>query len=183
MVLIKLGICNAFNSVHQDDTIEVCTRRAPSLLWLAMANYTKPNELIVGDDVFMSETSTQQGNNFGPVLHALSIDDITRSVTSPINVWYLDDATIGGTPSSVKYDLVHVIAAFSRTCPDINLFKSEVINTSCDFLDDGSWTCSKSSQKPVTQIEDLDLLSAPLREVCCRRGVSTAIEAHPALFL
>ena len=107
-------------SVSQDHSIEVCTRRAPSLLHLAVLAYTKPCKLFFGNDVIMSETGIQQGDPLRPVLFALFIDGVARSVTSPINAWYLDDATIGGSILSAKHDDGHIMAALSRIGFDVN---------------------------------------------------------------
>ena len=128
MVLIELDIRNASNSVRRDHIHEVCARRDPSLALLYVSAYAKPSKWCY----HVRDRHTARRSP-GPVFLALSIDDIARSVTSPINVWCPEDATIGGSPSSVKYDLAHIISALSRIGLDIDLSKYEVINISCNI--------------------------------------------------
>ena len=136
MVLIKLDIFKVFCSVCQDHILEVCAKRAPSLLRMAVLADAKPSEFVFGNVVIMSETGVHQGDPVNPVWFAFSIDDIARSVTSPINVWHLDDVTFGGSPLSAKYYCVHIIPALSGIGFGINLSKFEVINISCNsFID------------------------------------------------
>ena len=47
----------------------------------------------------------QQGDPAGPAAFALAVDEIASAVASPLNVWYLNDATIGGPIESVVSDL------------------------------------------------------------------------------
>ena len=128
MVLIKLRNRNALNNVRRDHIPEVCATRASLLLRLAISAYSKPGKLLFGYDVVMSETGMQQIDGLGPVLFARSIDNDARSVTSTINVWYLADATIGGSTSSVRYYPAHIIPALSRIGLDIDLSRCEVIS-------------------------------------------------------
>ena len=67
----------------------------------------------------------------GPLLFALDVDAIAHYAKSPSNVWYLDDATIGGLPSSVFNDLKHIIPKLSKIVLEINPSKCELINVSC----------------------------------------------------
>ena len=110
----------------------------------------------------MSETGLQQSDPLGHVLLALSIDDIARSVTLPINVWCLDGATNSGSYNNI-------------IGLDIKHSKCDFIDISCNSFDD--FVLGLKQDLPgakVTQIEDLDLLCAPLRETGCRRSLLTA---------
>ena len=84
-VLIKLDMQNAFNTVKRDHFLEVCSSRAPSILHLALTAYATSSHLVIGNETILSETGVQQGDPLGPVLFALAVDEIARSVRSPIN--------------------------------------------------------------------------------------------------
>ena len=87
---------------------------------------------MIGNETILSETGVQQGDPLGPVLFVLAVDEIARSVRSPINIWYLDDATIGGSVESVCEDLRRIIKMLSDISLEENPSKFEVLNVSCD---------------------------------------------------
>ena len=95
-VLVKLDMKNAFNTVRRDHFHEACSSRAPSILRLASTAYATSSHLVIGNETILSETGVQQGSPLSPVLFALAVDEIARSVRSSINIWDMDDATIGG---------------------------------------------------------------------------------------
>ena len=152
---------------------------------------------MIGNETILSETGVQQGDPLGPVLFALAVDEIARSVRSPINIWYLDDATIGGPAESVCEDLRRIIPMLSDIGLEVNPTKSEVSNVSCDNFQ--SVLIAIESALPgvtVTESEDLSILGAPIDINGCRTGVLKAVErlctmssrlesidAHPAFFL
>ena len=108
-VLIKLNMKNVFNTVRQNHFLEVCSSRAPSILCLASTAYATSSHLVIGNETILSETGIQKGDPLGPVLFALAVDKITKSVRSSINIWYLHDAIIGGPVESVCEDLRRII--------------------------------------------------------------------------
>ena len=63
------------------------------MLRLASTAYATSSHLVIGNETILSEIGIQQGDPLGPVLFALAIDEIARSIRSPINIWYSDDAT------------------------------------------------------------------------------------------
>ena len=91
---VKLDVRNAFNSVRRDHILEVCMKRCPLIFKLVHQAYSGPSILVAGSSsTISSSTGVQQGDPLGPLLFALAIDEITRSVSSPLNVWYLDDCS------------------------------------------------------------------------------------------
>ena len=131
--------------------------------------------LFFDNDVTMSETGIQQGDSLGSVLFALSIDDIVWSVTSPIDVWYIDNSIIDSSTYCVKHDVVHIIPALARIGHDIDLWKFEVVNISCFSIDDVVLVLEQELlEENFTQIEDLVLLGAPLRDAGCRSSLLAA---------
>ena len=76
---------NSFNCLRKYSFLSVARVRTPgfyNLLWQASSSPTR---------LFFSE----QGDTIGPALFALSVDEAAQGVQSEINLWYLDDATLG----------------------------------------------------------------------------------------
>ena len=162
-MLVKLDMINAFNTVRRDHFLEVCSSRAPSLLRLESTAYATSSHIVIGNETILSETGVQQGDPLGPVLFALAVDKIARSVRSPINIWYLDDTMICGPVESVCKDLRRIIPMLSDIGLEVNPTKSEVSNVSCDnFQSDLLAINSALPGVTVTEREDLGILGAPI---------------------
>ena len=75
--------------------------------------------------MILSLTGVQQGSPLGPVPFALMVNSCARSITSPLNVWYLDDTTIGGPAVNVvagmkRINLTLPISASSFMLQNVN---------------------------------------------------------------
>lgn len=198
-VLVKLDVSNAFNSIRRDHLLETCQSRAPELLNLAHLAYGKPSSLYIGENVIPSASGVQQGDPLGPLLFALGVDHIARSVSSPINIWYLDDATIGGPPDVVVRDLEKIIPKLAEIGLHINSAKSEIINISQS--EEGFSKALAEVKKTLCEVrvtppEALTVLGSPIHSeaiVTSLRSKHSRLEqmvsrlkmlnAHPALFL
>ena len=106
-VIVKLDMMNAFNSVPRDHVLQTYLDRTPEIVKLSFLAYSKPSSVIASGHSITSSTGVQQGDPIGPLLFALAVDQIASGVDSEQNVWYLDDATIGGSPESVLSDVHH----------------------------------------------------------------------------
>ena len=112
-ILIKLDIKNAFNAVHLDHLLKVCHHRALSVYNLARIAYQHQSDFFCKDQIISSASGVQQGDPIGPQLFALAVDDIARSVSEPLSVWFLDNATLGGPVDKIIHDLETIILALS----------------------------------------------------------------------
>ena len=111
----------AFNSLRRESFSSVARVRTPgfySLLWQA---YSSPTRLFFGGERFASETDNQQGDPIG--LFALSVDEDARGVLSELNIWYLDDATLGDFPERDYNDLVVLLERLRVIGLDVNRSK------------------------------------------------------------
>ncbi|CAE1263915.1 unnamed protein product [Acanthosepion pharaonis] len=138
-ILLKLDMKNAFNSIRRDHALEVCHQRTPSIFKLAHLSYSHPSMLIASHNIISSATVIQQGDPLGPLLFAMAIDGVARSIASLFNIWYLDDATLGGPIEAVAADLRRVIPALSLLELEINSSKSEIINLNYTADDFDGW--------------------------------------------
>ena len=77
--------------------------------------------------MILSETGLQQGDPAGPALFSLTIDNLIKSLTSELNVWYLDDGTEGDTVDNVIRDLDRLLIGIPELGGEINGDKCEVI--------------------------------------------------------
>ena len=131
MILVKLDMKNAFNTIRRDHFLKTCFLRAPTLYQLAHHAYAAPSDLLFGSDIIQSKTGIQQGDPLGPLLFALGVDEVARNVSTPLNIWYLDDANLGGSFDCVRKNIDFIIPGLSRIGLSINPDKSEIINIGC----------------------------------------------------
>ncbi|GAU99967.1 hypothetical protein RvY_10896 [Ramazzottius varieornatus] len=82
--------------------------------------------LIYGQHILASARGVQLAYLFGPMLFCLAIEALTKKLTSPFNLWYWDDGTIGGDCSKVLADLCTVISEGMRIGLELNPSKCEL---------------------------------------------------------
>ena len=51
----------------------------------------------------------------------LVVDSLSKSLSSELNLWYLDDATIGDPPDAVMEDLATVMESADQLGPELDL--------------------------------------------------------------
>ena len=198
-ILVKLDMKNAFNSIRRDHLLDVCHTRIPSLYPLAHLAYSTPSLLLASNELIESASGVQQGDPLGPLLFALAVDDIARSATSPLNIWYLDDASLGGPLDVVVKDLERMIPDLAAIGLQINPAKSEIINL--DSNDEDLCRAVSAIQKimpgaQVTNRDNLTFLGSPIHQEAISKCITErsvtlktmserlkTIDAHPALFL
>ena len=127
-IISRLDIMNAFNSVRRDHVLQTRLDRTPEIAELSFLAYSKPSSVIASGHSITSSTGVQQGDPIDPLLFALAVDQIASGVRSELNVWYLDDATIGGSPESVISDVQRCITGLKRIGLMVNPKKTEIIN-------------------------------------------------------
>ena len=131
-IIVKLDMMNAFNSVRRDHVLQTCLDSTPEIAKLSFLAYSKPSSVIASGHSITSSTGVQQGDPIGPHLFALAVDQIASGVESELNVWYLDDATIGSSPESVLSDVLRCINGQMRVGLIVNRKKTEIINVGLD---------------------------------------------------
>lgn len=78
----------------------------------------------------------QQGDPLGPLLFSLAIHDVVKSVNTPLNIWYLDDGTIGGPPEVVVDALKAIISGLGELGLHLNSEKCELFACSGNLAQD-----------------------------------------------
>ena len=133
-VLLKLDVSNAINSIDRKTFIGEVASRCQSLFFLVNEAYSNSPTFFAGEHCILSSRGIQQGDPFGPALFTLAVDKTAKEVSSELNIWYLDDATIGGQVSSVFNDATKIIDPFNELGFQINSNKCElfILNHSMD---------------------------------------------------
>ena len=90
-------------------TLEICHIKAPAIYRLAHLAYSAPSLLVANTPIIPSASGVHKDNSLGLLSFALAIDDLARPISSPLNLWCLDDATIGGRCISVINDLQRLV--------------------------------------------------------------------------
>ncbi|XP_029657117.1 uncharacterized protein LOC115231182 [Octopus sinensis] len=163
--MVKLDVSNAFNSIRRDHLLECCRELVPFAYPLVHLSYACSSILMFNDIPIYSATGVQQGDPLGPVLFALGVNSIAHFVRSPVNIWYLDDATISGPPDAVFDDLRVILPSLSDIGLSINADKSKIVNIA---LNPSDFTASIStcrgilSDVRITDKSNLTILGAPM---------------------
>lgn len=198
-VLLKLDFKNAFNTIRRDELLWAASGSLREYFPFIQQLYRHPTTLLCGESVIKSESGVQQGDPLGPLLFCLVIDKLTRLMTSELNLWYLDDGTLGGSPATVLKDLQTVIDGAAEAGLELNLGKCELFISGGDLEEQQHILADfheLSDSFVLLTADELTLLGAPLlRDAIPARLQKATIQAetmtsrldclpsHQALFL
>jgi hypothetical protein len=190
---------NAFNAIRRDKILSVVRRRVPELYRFSWQAYASDSFLFFGDTTIMSATGVQQGDPLGPALFSLAIDEAVRSVSTDLNIWYLDDGTVGGAVEDVVSSLVGIIPAFADMGLEINDAKCEVFLLNCSRQQEGEYlakirrvlpavrfpeaACRHLLGSPLTSEAIVPSLRAKLETLSSMRDRLQCLDAHQAFTL
>ena len=118
---------NAFNCLWRDKMIKDVGKLLPELLPLVLSAYGSPSSLFYGENIILSSEGVQQGDPLEPLLFCLATHNIVQQFCSELNVFFLDDGTLGGTLDDVLQDLSTVQRAARELGLQLNCTKSERI--------------------------------------------------------
>ena len=198
-VVLKIDYKNAFNCISRKVILEKVKEHIPHMYNYVYQCYGNESSLYFGSqDIIYSKEGVQQGDPLGPFLFSLAINDLVNSCESPLNLWYLDDGTLGGSVSQVIQDYKRILNATSLGL-EINPNKCELF-----LVNPSSNECTNALDKfnnltPGMKLLDkknLTLLGAPifpeaiesiltpkLEKLIVMASRLKEIDAHDALFL
>ena len=198
-VLLKMDFRNAFNTVHRDAMLRAVQTHLPHYFRYVWQMYRYPSQLSFGKFVLESASGVQQGDPLAPLLFCLVTQQLTQSMASPLNTWYLDDGTVGGSVEVVLTDLELVIQKGREVGLDLNLAKCEAFVCGGDQESMAAATARIFNFVPEIGLptgEDLSLLGSPLlpegivsalkektATIRLLTGRLEELQAHHALFL
>ena len=118
--LLKLDFKNAFNTIMRDRVLEKVKENIPDYLLHVSGTFLNPTTLFCGDETISFNNGVQQGDPLEPMLFCLVVDELAKSLESPLNLSYLDDATLGGSPDSVLDDFTTVMEKADKLGLELN---------------------------------------------------------------
>ncbi|CAK1589334.1 unnamed protein product [Parnassius mnemosyne] len=125
-VLVKVDLRNAFNSIDRVTLLKEVANNTPEIYHYVWQCYSQNTNLFYENHVIDSAVGVQQGDPLGPALFSLGIQPIISNLKSKLNVWYLDDGTLGGRADDVLSDLTHIFRNFKNIGLEPNSNKCEI---------------------------------------------------------
>lgn len=125
-IFIKVDVRNAFNSVFRSKMLQIVKEKFPRIYPNIFQCYANHSSLFFGDWKIDSATGCQQGDPLGPPLFCLVINECIQHLSSELNLWYLDDGSLGGRGEIVIEDLATIKHEFSLYGIELNPSKCEV---------------------------------------------------------
>ena len=126
MVLLKFDFKNAFNMVFRKFMLNEVKDVCPELLAMLQQAYKLESNLYFSDEALFFRRGFQQGCPTGPPGFCISIMKMTRSLSSRLNGWYLDDGSVGDELSVVLEDIGKVLSFCEVSGLSLNPNKCEV---------------------------------------------------------
>ncbi|XP_061706402.1 uncharacterized protein LOC133525602 [Cydia pomonella] len=142
-VIIKIDLKNAFNSLERDVLLSEVRDKIPLLYPFLHQVYSSPSKLFFNESLIQSQVGAQQGDPLGPLIFSLAIQKVISGPQSPLNVWYLDDGTLGGKPEEVHQDLLTLLPLLRNLGLEVNTNK-------CEFF-----PCSANSHASLSSFRNL----------------------------
>lgn len=180
-IVVKLDFQNAFNSIKRDLILRVSQDKVPELYPLIWQCYREPTKLAWQNNTCISsERGVQQGDPLGPALFSLGISELVDRMTSKLNVWYLDDGTLGGTLDTVLNDIQKVLDFANEGGVVLNTTKCEVTVLGGMGPEQALAKTRLLDLLPAAKFvepDDLDLLGSPIGE----RQIPRALNAKKDL--
>lgn len=198
-IMVKLDFANAFNTVRRDRMLRMVKNVIPMYYAPIYQMYAHKSQLFMSDNFIWSSSGIQQGDPLGPALFCLAIAEVVKSLSSTLNIWYLDDGTLGGNVQHIMSDISKIQNSSIELGLELNTQKCEM------YVHNGS-------ESEVTEIvgriqsilpgckllesNEVVLLGAPLLKESSMKAMSVCVEktklmfsrlrqmgAHRALFL
>jgi hypothetical protein len=131
-VILKIDFKNAFNCIHRNVFLKEVSSVCPTIYNYVQESYKSDSILQFIDNNIISEEGVQQGDPLGPLLFCLAIQPIIRKMKSPMNIWYLDDGTLGGDLQTVLSDFHTLLSESANIGLEVNISKCEIFGEHID---------------------------------------------------
>ena len=164
-VLLKIDFRNAFNTARRDVILTRVREKLPDIYHFVFQAYALDSDLYFGEYTLQSSEGVQQGDPLGPLLFCLALQPLIDSCRSELNLWYLDDGTIGGDVELVLEDFTRIIDAGTLLGLHIHPSKCELVVCNGDQAFTEACTGRFKHLAPDIRIispDDVSLMGAPL---------------------
>jgi hypothetical protein len=132
--LLKIDFSNAFNTVSRDVMLAVIHDELPELFAFIDSCYSEQSFLRFGQYTLLSDEGPQQGDPLGPLLFCAAAMRLVKRIKAKLNVWYMDDGTLGGQVDVLIADWKTVVEEGKRLGLNVNVAKCELITDDPDVL-------------------------------------------------
>ena len=161
---LKLDFVNAFNTISRDAILNYVATDLPEILNFVKLCYDQSSPLCFGDYTLLSDEGAQQGDPLGPLLFCLTTKRLTRNISSELNLWYLDDGSVGGDIDVLIRDFQTVRQQAAELGLIINEAKCELI---CDDSEVVKQFHEVAPNVVNVRCENAMLLGAPIGNSAC----------------
>ena len=195
-VMVQVDMANAFNTLRRDRFLTAIHARAPSIYPLLWQAYSQSTPLFFGPHELESATGVQQGDPAGPAIFAITLDEVTRDIGTPLNSWYLDDGLLGGPVDLVADALTALKPALLDLGLGVNARKCTATFPNSGGTNDVETITNVLPAVQVTEPGSFTHLGAPVAREAIASSLTkksrefrlmcerlTHIEPHAALFL
>jgi hypothetical protein len=199
VLFLKIDFENAFNSVRRDSLLRTIQTELSDFYPFLYQCYSKPTYLFFNGYPLLSSEGVQQGDPLGPLCFSLAIHKLISSLTSELNVWFLDDGTLAGKPDLVRSDFEAIIANQESLGLKVNVEKCEFSVLGSNLESNETLASSFKKCYPEAKFmppEELSLLGTPLFQSALDDELRTrlktfektcsrlrSLDHHDALFL
>lgn len=126
-VFLKIDVKNAFNEIRRDALLRKVKSTVPEIYKFVEQCYRLPTNVYYREHVISSQRGVHQGDPLGPALFCLVVQDIISSLEDlDLNIWYLDDGTIAGSPNNVLKAFRKIIILAQEIGLELNYAKCEL---------------------------------------------------------
>jgi hypothetical protein len=154
---LKIDFKNAFNCVRRDVFLRQVRHLCPEIFNFITSGYEKDSILSFNGKTILSQEGAQQGDPIGPMLFCLAIQPIINKITCALNVWYLDDGTIGDSLDNVLTTFEMIVEESKAIGLEVNTGKCELyVGENCPMQ-----AISRSEIK-ILKTDELYLLGSSL---------------------
>ena len=192
--LLKLDFVNAFNAISRDEILRTFREELPELYPFISTCYSSSSHLCFDEFLISSEEGAQQGDPLGPLLFCAAAQKLARLMKSKLNLWYMDDGSLGGEVDVLIEDLEMVRRNGSAIGLLLNEHKCELvtddmevvqkIQTIAPSITDVLTSNAVLLGAPIGSLEEIDVVLtkkiSDFQLLACRLKL---LCAHDALYL
>jgi len=132
--VVKLDFKNAFNCVNRTIMLSEVYTVLPDIYQFCHLSYSDSSVLKYNSHTIVSSVGVQQGDPLRPLLFSLAIHPLLKSLSSPLEVAYLDDVTLGGNLNFIIRDVEAIIENGKNIGLELNRNKCELISSSSSLM-------------------------------------------------
>ena len=192
--MLKIDFSNAFNTLRRDVMLDVIREELPALFPYIDSCYSGQSYLRFGHFTIMSDEGPQQGDPLGPLLFCITAMAIVKRVKSQLNIWFMDDGTMGGDVGTLLADFRMLMVEGSKLGLVVNDAKCEVITDDDEVMKKFKDVAPDIKQvnmssamllgAPIGNEDSVEeVLDGKLKELRRMSDRLALLNAHDALFL